>query len=164
MERGRVRCACKEHDRSSVGAVLSLMESWSVGCRPVGCRKVDVKVEWIGWCRAGNEKSVGEGLVSSPTTVRKPPRESSSGSFGDSTDRMPTSRRSLGVWLESWRDCDCGGQNAVIVRAWEIVSKSMSTDDAVRIAATRSLHSDWELLQSLWSMYSTSWERSESGW
>lgn len=78
--------------------------------------------EETGWCRAGNENRVGEGLVSSPTTVRKPPRESSSGSWGEETERTPTSRRASGVLLLRDRERGEGRQKAVRVRAWEIVS------------------------------------------
>lgn len=113
----------------------------SVGCRPVGCTKPDTKV-WErgkGWCRAGKEKSVGEGLVFSPRTVRKPPRESSSTSLGFSTESMPTSmresRREEG--LERERDCVDGGKKALSVRAWEMVSKSISRVEAERRACTR---------------------------
>lgn len=84
----------------------------------------------VGWCRAGKENRVGDGLVSSPTTVRNPPRDNSSGSLGDSTDRTPTSSRSFGVVFERSRPQIWGGQYAVRVRAWDIVSKSMSMEDA----------------------------------
>jgi hypothetical protein len=97
MERGRVRWACREHERSSVGDVLELIPSSKVGCRPVGKRKEAENVDSDGWCRAAKEKRVGEGFVSSPTTVKNPPKESSSGSLGDSTERTPTSRRLFGV-------------------------------------------------------------------
>lgn len=54
-----------------------------------------VKVVEVGerWWRAGKEKSVGEGLVSEPRTVRKPARESSSLSTGFSLERIPISNR-----------------------------------------------------------------------
>ena len=90
-----MRWACREHDRSFVGGALPLISSCRVGCKPVGWMKEEENANWIGWCRAGKENRVGEGLMSSPTTVRKPPKESSSGSFGDSTESTPTSRRSL---------------------------------------------------------------------
>lgn len=64
----------------------------------MGVRKVVVKVveEGSRWWRAGKEKSVGEGLVSVPRTIRKPARESSSLSTGFSLDRIPISRREEG--------------------------------------------------------------------
>jgi len=43
--RGSVRWACSEQERSSVGGVLELILSWSVGCRPVGSKKEDVNVD-----------------------------------------------------------------------------------------------------------------------
>ena len=122
MERGRVRCACRLQDRSSVGGALPRISSCRVGWSPVGARKEDVNEEEMGWCRAGNENRVGEGLVSSPTTVRKPPRESSSRSREGDMERTPTSRRASGVLLLRDRGRDEGRQKAVRVRAWEIVS------------------------------------------
>ena len=117
------------------------MFSSKVGCRPVGCKKPDTKVWEMGkgWCRAGKEKSVGEGLVFSPRTVRNPPRESSSTSFGFSTERMPTSIRDSGreEGLERERGWVEGGKKAVSVRAWEMVSKSISRVEAERRACTR---------------------------
>lgn len=65
----------------------------------------------------------------SPITVRNPPRESSSGSLGGATERIPTSKRCFLVVVRS-RSQVWEGQNAVMVRAWEMVSKSMSTEDA----------------------------------
>ena len=55
-----------------------------------------------GWCLAGKEKRVGEGEVSSPTTVKKPPSASSSGSWGGDTESMPTSRREDGCGCMTW--------------------------------------------------------------
>lgn len=102
---GSVRCACREQERSVMGGTASLMFRWRVGCRPEGRLKVEVKDWRVEWCREGKEKSVGLGLVSSPSTVRKPPRLSSSGSRGCSTERMPTSRREEpGEWFV--RDID----------------------------------------------------------
>jgi len=95
MARGRVRWVCREHDRSSVGGMPELIRSSNVGCRPVGSRNEEENVDGKGWCRAGKVNRVGFGLVSSPTTVRKPPKVSSSGFFGNSIDRIPTSRRSF---------------------------------------------------------------------
>jgi len=69
----------------------------------------------VGWCRPGKEKRVGEGEVSSPTTVRKPPRESSSCAWGVSTERIPTSRRSLFVFVR-FRDQVREGQKALMVK------------------------------------------------
>lgn len=50
-----------------------------------------------------------------------------------------------------------------MVKAWEIASKSMSIENAVSMAATRSKHSDWETLQSLCLMYSWRLLRDTSG-
>lgn len=63
----------------------------------MGFRKEEVKVAESGWWRAGKENKVGDGLVSSPITVRKPARESSSFSMGISFDRIPISRRDSGM-------------------------------------------------------------------
>lgn len=128
------------------GGVLSLICSWRVGWSPVGLRKVEVKVveEGSGWWRAGNENSVGEGLVSSPTTVRKPARESSSLSMGFSLERIPISRReSERGWVRS-RDQGWGDQNALMVRAWDMLSKSISTC----LADTRLETRDWQTVES----------------
>ena len=57
----------------------------------MGLRKAAEKDEERGWWRAGKANSVGEGLLSSPTTVRKPARLSSSSSMGFSLERMPIS-------------------------------------------------------------------------
>lgn len=85
-----------------------------MGWRPIGGGKVVKKVEaeeWgRGWWREGKEKRVGPdkgvnigemddgvvcgallGLLSSPRIVRKPPRDSSSGSVGFSFARTPIS-------------------------------------------------------------------------
>ena len=59
----------------------------------MGLRKEAEKDEDRGWWRAGKAKRVGEGLTSSPMTVRKPARLSSSSSMGFSLERMPTSSR-----------------------------------------------------------------------
>lgn len=95
---------CSEQERSSVGGALEDICNSSVGCKPAGRRNEEENVSWEGWCRAGKENSVGEGFVSSPTTVRNPPSESSSGSLGDSTERMPTSRRSFALVFTRCRD------------------------------------------------------------
>lgn len=81
------------------GGLLSLICSCRVGWSPVGFRKEEVKVveEGSAWWRAGKENKVGEGLVSSPMTVRKPAKESSSLSIGFSFDRIPISRRESGM-------------------------------------------------------------------
>lgn len=106
-----------------MGGTASVTFIWSVGCRPVGSLKVEVKVWEVGWCREGKEKSVGEGLVSSPTTVRKPPRLSSSGSSGFSMERMPTSsREEAGERFVSEMFCGPGGKKELSVRAWDMVS------------------------------------------
>lgn len=136
-----MRCACNEHALSSSGGSLLEMFNSRVGCRPVGRTKPDTKVceRGKGWCRAGKENSVGEGLVFSPRTVRKPPSESSSTSLGFSTERMPISMRESGrdEGLERERDWVEGGKKAVSVRAWEMVSKSISRVEAERRASTR---------------------------
>jgi hypothetical protein len=80
-------------------------------------------------------------VVSSPTTVRNPPRESCSGSCGCSTDRTPTSRRDEGSCFDTCISWDLEGKKAVRTRAWEIVSKSRSRVDACDSAETRERHS-----------------------
>ena len=77
--------------------MLELILSSKVGCSPVGTRNEAEKVDPDGWCREGKEKRVGDGFVSSPTTVKKPPKDISSGFFADSTERIPTSMRSFGA-------------------------------------------------------------------
>jgi hypothetical protein len=63
--------------------------------------------------------------------VRKPPKLSSSGSRGLSTERMPTSSlEEPGEKLLREIDCVVGGNEAVSVRAWEMVSKFKSTYEA----------------------------------
>jgi len=120
---GRVRWACREQERSSIGGVASLMLSCSVGWRPVGSLKDEVKVCEVGWCREGKEKSVGDGLVSSPITARKPPRLSSSASRAFSMERMPTSsREDPGVRFVREMFCGCGDEKVVSVRVWDMVS------------------------------------------
>lgn len=42
--------------------------------------------------------------MSDPSTVRKPPRESSSGSVAGETERIPISRREVGEWFLMERD------------------------------------------------------------
>jgi hypothetical protein len=87
-----------------MGELLALIESERVGCKPVGRRKCEVKVSEEGWCRAGKEKSVGEGLVFSPRTVKKPPNESSSGCIAFSTESIPTSSLEFsGEWFSKYR-------------------------------------------------------------
>lgn len=162
--RGRVRWACKEHDRSLVGVELESISSSSVGWRPVGSMNVAENSDGNGWWRAGKENSVGLGFVSSPTIVRKPPKDSSSGSLGDSTDKIPTSTRSFALIPSISTLWTRGAQNAVIVRAWEIVSKSKSTVDASRKLDTRVRQSIWELAQSLFLAYSTRSPRLSNGW
>lgn len=122
MERGRVRWACREHERPSVGGVLELIPSSSVGCRPVGKRKEAENVDSDEWCRAAKENRVGEGFVSSPTTVKNPPTESSSGSLADSAERTPTSRRLFGVVFLRVSACVWDGQKADRVRARDVAS------------------------------------------
>ena len=118
-----MRWACKEQERSSIGGVALLMFNSSVGWRPVGSLKNDVKVWDVGWCREGKEKSVGDGLLSSPITARKPPRLSSSASSAFSIERMPTSsREEPGVVFVREMFCGCGGEKVVSVRAWDMVS------------------------------------------
>ena len=95
MTRGRVRWAWREQVCDSDGGLGELICSWRLGWRPVGLRNVAEKDEDREWWRAGKAKSVGEGLVSSPMTVRKPARLSSSSSMGFSLERMPTSSRSF---------------------------------------------------------------------
>jgi hypothetical protein len=121
--------------------MLEDIRSRRVGWRPVGWMKVQLNCSEKGWCRAGNEKSVGEGLVSSPTTVRNPPRESCSGSCGGETERIPTSRRDEGSCFEICIPWSLEGKKAVKTRAWEIVSKSRSRVDACDRADTREMHS-----------------------
>jgi hypothetical protein len=84
---------------------------------------------------------VGEGLVSSPTTVRNPPRESCSGPCGGETERTPTSRRDEGSCFDICISWNLEGKKAVRTRAWEIVSKSKSRVDACLRAETRETHS-----------------------
>lgn len=79
----------------------------------------------------------------SPITVRKPPRESSSGSLGGATERIPTSRRCFLVVVRD-RSQVLEGQNAVMVKAWEMVSKSMSIEDADLRREERDRHSESE--------------------
>lgn len=66
-----------------------------VGWRPVGSMNAVryVVPESCGerWCREGKEKRVGFNWVLSPMVVRKPPRESSSGSVAFSLARTPIS-------------------------------------------------------------------------
>ena len=81
-----------------------------VGWRPRGCRKAVENpvpaVEGATWWREGKEKRVGSakvsqkrqyrvwdilGLLSSPSTARKPASDSSSGSIGFSFSSTPTS-------------------------------------------------------------------------
>ena len=77
----------------------------------------------MGWCLEGKEKSVGEGLWSSPSTVRKPPRLSSSTSRGFSIDKMPTSSlEEPGERFVREMFCAWGGKKAVSDKAWEMVS------------------------------------------
>lgn len=140
---------CSVQSRSSVGGSVLLIFNCKVGCRPVGFRKEEENEVVEGWCRAGKEKSVGLGFVSSPTTVRKPPRESSSGSFGDSTERIPTSRRSLGEVVERDKGPVVEGQKAESVRAWDMVSKSIFTAEASRRDDTRARQFGSEFRQSL---------------
>lgn len=99
-----------------------LISSSKVGCRPVGKRKEAENVDPDGWCRAGKEKRVGEGFVSSPTTVKNPPKETSSGCFVASTERMPTSRRPFGAVFLRLSPCVWEGQKEVRVRARDVVS------------------------------------------
>ena len=92
-----------------------------VGCRPIGSRKAaEYPLPEAGgatWWREGNEKRVGSvkvsgqwqyhisrilGLLSSPTTARKPANESSSGSLGFSFASTPTSTL-IEAWLLSIR-------------------------------------------------------------
>lgn len=135
---GSVRCAWILQLRSSSGGLLALMSSSTVGWRPVGRRKCEEKVSESGWCRAGKEKSVGDGLVSSPTTVKKPPRESSSSRNAFSTDSIPTSSLELpGAWLSRCRSWVVGGKKALKTKAWEMVSKLMSREEAWERAWTR---------------------------
>jgi hypothetical protein len=84
---------------------------------------------------------VGEGLVSSPTTVRNPPRESCSGSCGGETERTPTSRRDEASCFDICISWNLEGKKAVRTRAWEIVSKSKSRVAACLRAETRETHS-----------------------
>jgi len=76
------------------------------------------------WCRDGKEKSVGDGFVSSPITVRNPAKLNSSGSlaFWGSSDNIPTSKREEPGGLERFRAWVVDGKKVVIVRAWERVS------------------------------------------
>ena len=74
----------------------------------------------------GKEKSIGEGLVSSLITV-KPPRDSSSGLRGCSTESMLAStREEPRAKLVREMDWRLGGKEAVSIRAWEIVLKFRS--------------------------------------
>lgn len=105
----------------------------------MGSRNDDVKVveEGSTWWRAGKEKRVGEGLVSSPIIVKKPARESSSLSMGFSLDRMPTSKRDSGrCWMMS-SDQGREDQNAVMASVWAMLSKSTSMLLADRRLETR---------------------------
>ena len=89
----------------------------------MGSLKEEVKVCEVGWCREGKEKSVGDGLVSSPITARKPPRLSSSASRAFSIERMPTSsREDPGVVFVRDIFWGCRGEKVVSVRAWDMVS------------------------------------------
>lgn len=101
-----------------------------------------MKEEVEAWCREGKENRVGEGFVSSPRTVRKPLRLSSSISKGCSWERMPTSRREgevvLGLVIERWVVDE--GKKAESVRAWDIVSKDMSRVEASEREETRAWH------------------------
>lgn len=147
---GSVRWACKAQLSSSRGGVELGIERCSVGWRPVGCRKEVLKVEGNGWWRAGKEKRVGVGWVSWPRMVRKPPRESSSGSWGGWMERMPSSRRLDGVVVREG-DHRREGQKAVSVRACEMVSKSMSREEAVERREARGAQvGSAEGAQSLW--------------
>jgi hypothetical protein len=85
--------------------------------------------------------------VSSPTTVKNPPRESCSGSCGGETERTPTSRRDEGSCFDICISWNLEGKKAVRTRAWEIVSKSRSRVDAWLRAETWETHSgslDWQ--------------------
>lgn len=117
--RGKVRCVWRAQERSSSGGFGLLILSWRVGWRPVGRMKVDVKNSEVVWWRDGKEKRDGEGLVSSPITVKNPPRLNSSTSSGFSWFRIPTSRREgelvFGLLIE--RDCVVEGKNAASVKA-----------------------------------------------
>lgn len=64
--------------------------------------------------------------MSSPTTVRNPARLSSSSSIGFSFDKTPISRRSLGPLVEIAKAEVREDQKELMVRAWDIVSKSRS--------------------------------------
>ena len=110
---------------------MPLTFSSNVGCNPVGVMNEDEKCCVVGWWRDGKEKSVAEGLVCSPITVRNPPRDSSSGSVGFETERTPTSRRDLVFCFWRSRSQLREGKKAVSVTAWEMVSKSISSDAAV---------------------------------
>ena len=55
--------------------------------------------------------------------MRKPPRLNSSGSSGFSMERMPTSSlEEPGKELAREMDCVAGGNEAMSVRAWDMVS------------------------------------------
>lgn len=92
-----MRWVCNLQPLSSTGSLIPEIFSSSEGCKPVGWMNEELNFWWVaGWWREGKEKRVAEGLVCSPSTVRKPPRESSSSSVDGETERMPISRREVG--------------------------------------------------------------------
>lgn len=92
----------------------------------MGFKNVAEKDDDKGWWRAGNANRVGEGLVSSPTTARKPARLSSSSSIGFSLERMPTSSRSFEPSFEMEKSHAWSLQKELIVSVCDMVSKSKS--------------------------------------
>lgn len=81
------------------------------------------------WFKNGSEGCI-LAFVSSPTTVRKPERDSSSGSSGTSLFKTPTSM--VSAWpreTSSFQRPPSAGpsaQNALITKALEMASKSKS--------------------------------------
>lgn len=116
-----------------------------VGWRPTGSKKAAEysvpEVEGATWWREGNEKRVGSakvsrkrpihvsyilGLLSSPTTARKPPNESSSGWVDFSFASTPTSTlaEAWRLWIRSSQTSVSGDerQKALRTRDCEMVS------------------------------------------